>query len=174
MENKKYFAKLLPVEGEIKKGDKYITECGNIYTSDTSDHSDIIKATSKKQFDKYFKKVKLFLCSRDIQKGDQIYLTKEKEYHKFQYETKDRITCQTLNGIHDEDFDIQDRFKVIGEISPDATWVKEGDEFDEEDIRFAFSIPYEDYDWATYDEWKENKHDYWKTIQIKGPCGYLH
>ena len=52
-----------------------------------------------------------------------------------------------------------DVIKVIGEISPDATWVKEGDEFDESDIDHGGWV---DEDLKTI------------LIKIKGPCGHFH
>jgi hypothetical protein len=101
---KKYFAKYLPVEGEIKK-------------------------------------VKLFLCSRNIEVGDKYY-----------YNGTETDICDSeirLEQIKEqEEKHGQKRFKVIGEISPEAIWVKEEDGFDEDDILFILdaSIAYE-IDW---------------------------
>lgn len=69
------------------------------------------------------KKVNLFLCSRDIKHGDK--------YHDY---------AGSPVFTHDEDDPMLDKdcFKIIGEISPNATWVKEGDEFDEEDIFMTY------------------------------------
>lgn len=110
---------------------------------------------------KEMEKPKLFLCSRDIQIGD-----------------KYRITGGFADDIEFEFKEGQPKrnsaFKIIGEVSKDATWVKEGDEFDEEDWR-----------WVTY-EWdteiiisKEkmigiNKKEVPISLQIKGPCGHFH
>jgi hypothetical protein len=63
----------------------------------------------------------LFLCSRDIQVGDKTINSntgKEEEYTEY---LKTYFKTATSNP----------HFKVIGEISPEAVWVKEGDEFDE-------------------------------------------
>ncbi len=85
MNNKKYFVKHLPAEGEIKEGDLYInTEIkpgeknyGKIYTGfkwvlkngyEGNGYKD------KNYFAKYMRKVKLFLCSRDIQVGDKVLI----------------------------------------------------------------------------------------------------
>ncbi len=106
---KTYFCKYIPVEGEIEIGDMYFFG----------------KALLKKTEEKYqrnCKKAKLFLCSRDIKIGD---------------------TVKILGGSNN-DYDIKfkdelnsgaDWYKVIGEISPEAIWVKEGDEFSIEDIQ---------------------------------------
>jgi hypothetical protein len=70
-------------------------------------------------------------------------------------------------------------FKVIGEVSPDATWVTtEGMEFEEDEWRFAWwnkfakriTTPYSNGD--EYTNYGEGA--YIKMIQIKGPCGHFH
>ena len=81
----------------------------------------------KKYFAKYITVeeniIKLFLCSKDIQIGDQFYWrdqlsnnlwTKEYAQDKKNHEEFDSVT-----------------FKIVGEISPKAIWIKEGDEFDD-------------------------------------------
>jgi hypothetical protein len=138
---KKYFAKYLPVEGEIKK-------------------------------------VKLFLCSRNIEVGDKYY-----------YNGTETDICDSeirLEQIKEqEEKHGQKRFKVIGEISPEAIWVKEGDEFNEVDVRGrliyfdAFgeassyhksvqeSIIYKKYD---IDDPGSKRGMFFKYIQIKCKC----
>jgi len=85
----------------------------------------------KKYFTKYLLKeglddkgpYNLFLCSRDIQAGDEV-----------------QSKLGTLDGKVEHKFQLEEAlkedvwFKVIGEISPEAIWVKEGDEFDEDEI----------------------------------------
>lgn len=73
--SKEYFAKYLPVEGEIKEGDKFIhTELNEkgIYTAINIDANfiDSVRGEGDEFSDpvvpiRYCKKVKLFLCSRD-------------------------------------------------------------------------------------------------------------
>lgn len=122
---KKYFVKYLPVEGEIKEED---------WCKDPK-AGDIFQARKwEKHASENYQKVKLFLCSRDIQVGDEIYFPKLNEYHKFLRTGNKQIYCQTLNGQHDEEFPIQDYFKVIGEISASADWVKEETEFEKEEL----------------------------------------
>ena len=105
---KKYFTKYLPVEGEIKKGD-WAIDCENR-----------IFQSKGKYSDKRDTKVKLFLCSRDIQVGDK-YLTAP-DY------TKER-TCE------DNSYSFEHCLKVIGEISPQCLgYTKEGEEFDENEV----------------------------------------
>lgn len=146
---KRYFAKYLPVEGEIKMGDKIIH--GNVQLKegwnwgyhDINNEEDVAHFTkikelmenSKHPFPKQVmtKIVKLFLCSRDIQVGDVVH------YPGFD------LPFKVCNKESDEDIqwgflkDVKEKhFKIIGEISPEAIWVKEGDEFDEDDFSIEF------------------------------------
>lgn len=146
--SKPYFTKYLPVEGEIKPDDDFkhsIKDGIHTNTDITSiNHPD-------------YQKVKLFLCSRDIKVGDkQIHLP----------------SGEIISTIHDEidlelctvgfkSIGLQPVFKVIGEISPDTTWVKEGDEFDEDEIRNAKGLA----------AMGAIEYNYW---EIKGPCGHFH
>ena len=129
---KKYFAKYLPVEGEIKEGDYWIGDGISIPKQATRLEEKASEAVQKAFGIKYrkdflklknAKKVNLFLCSRDIKHGDK--------YHDY---------AGAPVFTHDEDDPMLDKdcFKIIGEISPNATWVKEGDEFDEEDIFMTY------------------------------------
>jgi hypothetical protein len=111
----KYFAKYLPVEGEIGKGHYFIFE-GKVYLSN-NDGTDNVTVESTEWYHnrRQCKKVKLFLCSRDIQLGDTV-----EGFPNF------------ISNQDDLDYAIDNKsFKVIGEISPEATFVKEGDEFEE-------------------------------------------
>lgn len=110
----KYFAKYLPVEGEIKEGDKALKSNGKIV---------YVNKAAAKHLTKDWKKAKLFLCSRDIQVDDEVTdgLTKW-------------ITRVALTGT--PDCTDTGGYKVIGEISRDAlSYVKEGDEFDEPEVQ---------------------------------------
>jgi hypothetical protein len=130
---KPYFAKYLPVEGEIKPGDKFLDKQLGICTRDKENPWVEWKGgITNLVIDEDHKKVKLFLCSRDIQVGDRVWnqhsgygevkeIDEENQYLGVKYEAED---CEC-----EEDFEYI--VKVIGEISPEATWVKEGDEFDE-------------------------------------------
>jgi hypothetical protein len=63
-------------------------------------------------------RVKLFLCSRDIQVGDEV-----------------KILNESWEGIYKAGMDTEYMFKVIGEVSPEAVWVKEGMEFEEDAVQ---------------------------------------
>lgn len=86
---------------------------------------------------RYFAKLlknKMFLCSRDIQIGDKdIHTGIMQDYGeeivkevKFQHQL-DFMHC--VSEVNETEL-----FKIIGEISPGAIWVKEGDEFDEREV----------------------------------------
>lgn len=106
-----YFAKYLPVEG------------GNL----------IIKNTGGKE-----EKIigRLFLCSRDIQVGDKFHV----DYTISGYTPEQ--TCLNVDsdtvyseGINDDIYSPKEKcWKVIGPISPQAIWVKEGDEFEKGEV----------------------------------------
>lgn len=59
---KKYFTKYIPADGEIKEGDMVLDTLSG----------EIVCWWDGNNWDKYDKKVKLFLCSRDIQVGDTV------------------------------------------------------------------------------------------------------
>ena len=133
--SKLYFAKYLPVEGEIKENDTFL-EHGISYRllSKRKDDWVICTRNLEKQFAdvcKDPKKSKLFLCSRDIQVGDKVIDSTDGK----EYEVKEGLLSPEM-------------VKVIGEISPDATWVKEGDEFDKEQLGMEIWYKYGDTGWA--------------------------
>jgi hypothetical protein len=162
---KPYFANWLPVEGEIKIGDKYINTVfkltppyrkgGSCYAGHVTCGNYLVETRKENQTgtftfsgrDKYKKRVKLFLCSRDIKVGDK-YLTAP-DYSK-------ERTCE------DTSYSFDNCLKIIGEISPEATWVKDGDEFDENEVAGLVALLAYDFD------------PYKLGYMIKGPCGHFH
>lgn len=163
-----YFTKYLPVEGEIKEGDIVQGVSGYFYQVKDIFH-DAGKATSIKGESlllSQLQKVKLFLCSRDIQVGDKYRITDGFGTDGIEFEFKEGQPKRTS------------AFKVIGEISPAAVWIKEGDEVDEAQtlpvILYADNKPVLPYTWG-----KELQNDYPKeyrdAYQIKCPtCGTFH
>lgn len=137
---KTYFVKYLPVKGEIEEGEL----CESHQTIFSNNHSKQYIKESWHEIVTYSKhgiktssrydtielqKVKLFLCSRDIQIGDKVMQlhpnskVKQPIYPEGEY-ILEKYTEST--------------FKVIGKISPGATWIKEGDEFDREDVQSLY------------------------------------
>lgn len=154
--NKLYFAKYLPVEEEIREGDLLLTKKGDVYIHYkkyiTGLPYPVMQIVSPED-----KKVKLFLCSRDITIGDKLYPLEGAEDQKEGAE----MTCAQDVVV----FKRNRAFKVIGEISPEATWVKEGDEFEGEGIDFVPVVSDEDY--------KVERTGRIFYI-VKGPCGHFH
>lgn len=158
----KYFAKYLPVEGKIKKGD-YIIDSLGVRKVETKQGLQALESAS------HIKKVKPFLCSRDIQVGDKVYREKLEDWEVFDKEPEhtNHGSWGFLSEVKPSDF------KVIGEISPEATWVKEGDEFDEEDWRFVTYA--DDINPILLDKTKQwDRKKYPVNLEIKDPCGHFH
>lgn len=131
--NKPYFTKWIPVEGEIKEGDTII------YTNGATQH---IAEYRSPYYDKYsnLKKLKLFLCSRDIQIGDKdIHTGIMQDYgEEIVKEVKYQHQLDFMRGVSEANK--TEIFKVIGEPSPKAIWVEEGMEFDEDEAKKSYMI----------------------------------
>jgi hypothetical protein len=168
----KYFAKYLPVEGEVKKpsGSTVSNEVGKCLRENDNG------------FD-YYQKVALFLCSTNIQIGDMVFDIKTNLQHGI---CADILITEGkyLYNEHDHYSTKSNSFKVIGEISVDATWVEEGNVFEENEVKFKrdsytiFSGDYAETFVISEDEYIKQKLDPYKTIrkyiEIKGPCGHFH
>lgn len=129
----KYFTKYLPVPGEIKEGDvcfyppfgfgRAIMEFNELcfYKKGSNGRGSLTSPISRNLNDK--RPYKQFLCSRDIQVGDSVYGDDGfgNPFH----------VCQILSNCKELEC-----IKVIGEVSPAAIWVKEGMEFEENDIQY--------------------------------------
>ena len=175
----KYFTKYLPVEGEIeiKKKTPLVRPDGK-FTFFNIDTPEKVKKFKESFEPKGYKPAKLFLCNRDIQIGDKItYMDKYQGTLEASTIGKYQFTDQD-GGIHylhlgDEIYG----FKVIGEISPEATWVKEGDEFEEEDVKCYKHLILKDGSTLcshTEEEDMSPRCEYANVYQIKGPCGHFH
>jgi nitrogen regulatory protein PII-like uncharacterized protein len=138
---KKYFTKYLPVEGKIDENeikDTWLITPKGLATFELRVHKDINTLTNKIRvhngktyvdfLDTEVKLAKLFLCSRDIQVGDKYF-----EHTQVKPDRYEEFVAQ-------EDDSIENSFKIIGEISPDAIWVTEGMEFDEDEVKESYII----------------------------------
>jgi len=156
--SKPYFAKYLPVEGEIKKGDKFKRGEDDICTflkwlqplEDGRKKSLVQNSwAGDKGIHAYFgqdiKPVKLFLCSKDIRVGDEVWSpdsNRNMELDKFTLTAKagDKSEASFAEGTNPKYNNGNPiylsylTFKVIGEISTEAIWVTEGMEFDEDEV----------------------------------------
>lgn len=119
----KYFTKYLPVEGEIKPGDYGFSPNSKCVFFALEETRLIWERPGNVR-------VKLFLCSRDIVAGDEA----------IDEETNQKLI---LEGLAWDGFKRLKRpetwFKVIGEVSHKAVWVREGDEFIREDVKLALN-----------------------------------
>ncbi len=160
---KNYFCKYLPVEGEIKDGGKY-------WNRQWQKADDVVGDIHVKVLQNgNFQPAKLFLCSRDIQVGDKV--TVEGFHSEAWFSIVATLSYITeSNQVCLEEALKRSSYKVIGEISPEATWVKEGDEFEEKQLEI----------WANNGEYKlkslSDYRDHKKIeITIKCPtCAHFH
>ena len=177
-ENLKYFAKWLPVEGEVKNGDMWIYR-GYAMSPVDYDYDPYPQDTGEK----VKQKVQLFLCSRDIKVGDKV----SNGRNEFVVERIGGDIIMWDKTFRDEGFlgpgylykqcKASECFKVIGEISPNAlSFVKEGDEFDERDISIktvhdnGYKMELQQLKYVPKDELIK-----WSAlVEIKGPCGHFH
>lgn len=165
----KYFTKHLPVEGEMKEGDKYLHEDGSImnWTKLTGDPKKWVG----------LQKVKLFLCSRDIKMGDKVYYKGNIHRVIHKEEKSDWLFIDPDPG---PSIDPKELTKVIGEISPDAlSFVKEGMEFGEREIRVVSRYKEENRPKVIMDMKSFYSLDLKLEIdtffiQVKGPCAHFH
>lgn len=204
----KYFAKFLPVEGEPKEiGDYYEIEKGSVGV--------ILEKTSKpfrfrtRGLTGYFKdkeapdnilsqkKMKLFLCSKDIEVGDEIYLPNFL-MEMYSDESFDKVEVTSINEktevyhfqvkssfggmLHSGVYKYDNPYKIVGEISTEVIWIKEYDKFGQEDIKRQFydDSGSSDSEWFDYcplhteEDWNETPIDQ-KRIQIKcSQCQNFH
>lgn len=156
MTQKEFFIQYLPVDGEIKVGDKHMC-LSNQLVCDTTEENDFYVNN------KNHKKVKLFVCSRNINEGDtRINMWTRKHGSLISDKKNATFVCFLPNGranivyeggsasvdypfesspdVEDMHGFTGDAYKVIGEVSEDAIWIKEGMTFDKEDIKIFFGI----------------------------------
>lgn len=103
------------------------------------------------------------LCSRDIQAGD--HFQQESVLFPAYISTCIEVRDDFVKCDEERLWASHTVFKIIGEISPEAKWVKEGDEFVEDEI---FLSKYG----SNWDNKKPLSQKY--TAFIKGSCGHFH
>jgi hypothetical protein len=168
----KYFSKYLPEKGEIKIGlNKPVWDYKQSKVRYFNIETEEKLATFKEMIgykNGNYSEVKLFLCSRDIQIGDKYFR------HGSDEEYTSTPLGESSRGSHG--LWSMGTYKVIGEISSEATWVKEGDEFDE--YRWIY-YPGEDMETEYITQEQKDslgkaKNQYINEIALKGPCGHFH
>jgi len=166
---KKYFAKFLPIKGKpLEGGWAFCTH----EEPNLGSYSLIHLIGKEWEFYKAqngwypAEKAKLFLCSKDIKPGDKVYeLYKDGRISKEFEWTWAMDSCLHSEGV----------FKVIGEISQEASWIKEMDEIDENKIRIIYTCEKgSECDMHFGKQVCTAPHEIIDTIKIKGPCGHFH
>jgi hypothetical protein len=174
----KYFAKYLPVEREIKEG----------YCIDTKNNKIVYyNGDYGEKRPDYLKPTKLFLCSRDIQVGDKVW-AEDTSKHNLKLNDFGIVLSLEFGGIKVRPQTLSQEYirygkdeviKVIGEISSKAIWVKENDEFDENEIKISDYPKCPKCGAISNDgfcpediDCKINDKQY--VIYIKGSCGHFH
>lgn len=168
---KTYFAKYLPAEGKITDATKVMFKINDEWT-EPCDFDSFIGPDIQK-----VAQGKLFICSRDMKIGGGIYVPDSPltDMHKGNIGVVSDInvanqvvhyTIDCLIGgvIHSGIFMKENPFKIIGMVFSEDTWVKEGDEFDKEDLEANGCGP----------NWNDIPTDIWK-FKIKCPtCKLYH
>ena len=161
-------AKYLPVEGEIKDGDKIIHIKGDINTAilkdgvmciDTEEYSGAIG------LDRY-KVVQLHAVTQDIEGGDEVWDLFKAVKHGIAEEVhEDFIKLKDVSYTMDRKSG--GAVKVLSPISPKAIWVKEGDEIE---ILLSLVCPVCDYVHACLHDDKKRK----ELALVKCQCNTYH
>jgi hypothetical protein len=103
---------------------------------------------------------KMMLISRDIKIGDEVW---NPVMNRKETVIKDASLFGSSETITDlMEVEQCNSFKVIGEISSQATWIVEGDEFE---LKHFNPLSGADI---------EHKRSTKQIIRIKGPCGHYH
>lgn len=123
----KYVVRFIPIDGEIEEGDWIYDKIsyGKCLRSgsDGIEHSMFGGVHNPADY----KRVKLFLCSRDIKLDDWLTCAKTgQEMH---------VDVHILGSI--KEGLLPDDYKVIGEISPEAGWVSNNESIKETDVQFV-------------------------------------
>jgi hypothetical protein len=131
--SKKYIAEYVPVEQPPKRGDEYLSPEGKRGIRTTTD-------TNDDMFYEECRKLKLSFCSSDIQVGDTFNSANGRN---FVCTKIDPFKVYSIGGLLSDTEEVAHNrawtYKVIGEVSPDATWVKEGMEFDESQTKLTIT-----------------------------------
>lgn len=169
---KNYFCKYLPVDEKAKPGDTCLDkQSGEIFIMGNSLNT-FPEGDLKEQILENAQKVKLFLCSRALQVNDECYHIKYPEIGKWAIKEGGIKDCVDWHG---ENVDESNLYKVIGEISPEATWVKEGDEFDEyEEWWFRQGKAFCKFLPEGVVNWEKANKNLKRALKVKGPCGHFH
>ena len=143
----KYFASFISVDEKIKQNDWALKPDNSIVR---------VNEAAAKHLANDWKKLKLYIVSNEgIKKGDKICVELYEDCSPNRYHaivgilTKDYIQDDPICIIDGNTIILTDKdgcdnsriYKIIGEVSKDAIWVKEGDVFEENELKFIYGIP---------------------------------
>ena len=171
----KYFAKYLPVDGEIKKNDIALKPSFEWRRLDNTPEIEppYFEKVIEGEDTTNMKLAKLFLCSRDIQIGDKVIHEDNPSLGIKVIKTIEEGVVSFEQGGKTHDHNL---IKIIGEISPEATWVREEDEFTDNDVKFVLIEGFmrgREMSLSTLKSIVGNSHTNVRA-HIKGPCGHYH
>lgn len=151
-----YFAKYLPIEGEIKEGDMALKPS---FKWNRIDGGEIVEPPYFEEVDETedisnMRLAKLFLCSRNLNNAEKLTWIGSGEGLAETPFGGTIVNIKLTSGTPHPNW-----VNVIGEISSEATWVTENQEFTEDEIKRTYSE--RDYD-------PEADEADWYTYQIKG------
>ncbi len=122
------------------------------------------------------KKVKLTLCSNDLSVGDNFntFVNGRYSFGKISKDSGDSWGVESsFTGVYVKK---DEAFKIVGDISPNATWVKHGDRINEDDVvrhHICYDTPGNTgYCFHCSRSKGCDSEDY--NYLIKGPCGHFH
>ena len=128
---KKYFVKYLRVDGDVKEGDMYVS-----HLSEPPQRMGPINFWS---FPLY--KVRPYLCSGELEIDVDDEFLHETLATKTKHTCTERPSEQCVIGDDNINYFKGFCYKIVGEISPRADWVKDDDEFDEDEINILSECP---------------------------------
>lgn len=167
---KRYFTKLVPIDHlPLKEGDQ------TLWPKDQEGFfagqiCPVVKSNLFHLTALGCKPWKMCLCTREIEKDDIVFAEPEAVESRCKFKV---VELETLEGGylhsvieyvehpinlfigHQREWPGGNLWKVKGEVSPEAKWIKGGEEFDEEEIQF----------------WKCFPRD---TYRLLGCCGHFH
>jgi len=175
---KRYFSKLMPIEGGIREGDHAMKEDGTIVY--------VNKASAKYLADTW-KRMRLVICDKEVSVGERVHyysrnndilfngiLAKVEEH--FVYFEEDRMVGYPVDY---DSFHMcylkGTAFKVIGQVSDESRWVKEGMYFDEDELNWMVYHHDENTFFYPISNKEKDTNDWRTTIAIKCPnCNIFH
>lgn len=152
---KAYFAKYLPVKGEVKEGECFEMEKGSV--------GKVLSISNNK-----FSCIGLTGFFKDKESGTNHVVNLRQKMQLFLCRKSIRVAEVELS------LEKTDILKVMGPISPNAIWVIEGMQFTEEELDIEGTTFYKDeYGYHRERPW-ETEYTKEKFHLIKGPCGHFH